>query len=297
MRIQTLFTVALGSLLAFAPPACLDPDRGEEIASAPGAQGSKDPFSTPSIDDTAATETTITIEVCAGDTGAPAGFSLQWKTKESHAATGWSSETLDDCAASFSGTPAGSIFSLKAGECVFVTAGALEPELGLSFQDGCNDGLVCGTEYAFRAFAHGDAAHGRSEFTPTLIASTAACDAGCTYPHGHWKSGVGWPVSSLMLGTRLYTQAELASILNQPVMGNGCVSLAYQLITAKLNIANGADPTDAGAAIAAADALIGNLVVPPIVPGTCSKPPSATNPLKNLLEAYNTGVTGPGLCE
>jgi hypothetical protein len=78
------------------------------------------------------------------------------------------------------------------------------------------------------------------------------------------------------------------------VVGNGLVSLAHQLIAAKLNIENGADPSAAASAIAAADALIGWLAVPPI--GDDYLDPSVTSSLTQTLDDYNNGVIGPGHC-
>jgi hypothetical protein len=122
------------------------------------------------------------------------------------------------------------------------------------------------------------------------------CSSGCTYGQGYWKNHEEfWPVSSLTLGSVSYTKTQLLSILNQPANpGNGLVTLAYQLIAAKLNVANGADATAVAAAIVAADALIGSLEIPPV--GGDSLEPSAVGALKDALENYNTGVTGPGAC-
>jgi hypothetical protein len=72
------------------------------------------------------------------------------------------------------------------------------------------------------------------------------------------------------------------------------VSLAHQLIAAKLNILNGADPSAAAAAIAAADAQIGALVVPPVGAGYIH--PSQTSATTQILDDYNNGVIGPGHC-
>ncbi len=47
-------------------------------------------------------------------------------------------------------------------------------------------------------------------------------------------------------------------------------------------------------AIAAADALIGGLVIPPVGGGTLA--PSATGALTTTLDNYNQGITGPGHC-
>ena len=72
------------------------------------------------------------------------------------------------------------------------------------------------------------------------------------------------------------------------------ISLAHQLIAARLNILYGADPTAVSAAIASADALIGPLVVPPI--GNGRLPTAQVSALVKALDDYNNGVTGPGHC-
>jgi hypothetical protein len=71
--------------------------------------------------------------------------------------------------------------------------------------------------------------------------------------------------------------------------------LAHQLIAAKLNVANGADDTAVAAGIAAADALIGGLVVPPVGSGSLAS--SATSALTETLTSYNEGLIGPGHCD
>jgi hypothetical protein len=121
-------------------------------------------------------------------------------------------------------------------------------------------------------------------------------DEGCTLTQGYWKNHPNaWPVSSVTLGSRSYTQAEALQILNQPVRGNGLVSLAKQLIAAKLNIANGASGASIAQTIMDADALIGGLVVPPIGNGHLST--SSTSSLTDALTSYNEGTTGPGHCD
>ena len=98
------------------------------------------------------------------------------------------------------------------------------------------------------------------------------------------------------LGTVTYTQAQLLSILDQPVRGNGLVSLAHQLIAVKLNIANGASGTVINSAIASADAMIGGLVVPPVGSGSLST--SSVGGLVTQLDQFNQGLAagGPGHC-
>jgi hypothetical protein len=73
------------------------------------------------------------------------------------------------------------------------------------------------------------------------------------------------------------------------------IILAHQLAAAKMNIANGADGSSINASISAADAMIGNLVIPPVGAGNLS--PASVDALKTALENYNLGVTGPGHCQ
>ncbi len=126
-----------------------------------------------------------------------------------------------------------------------------------------------------------------------------AVRGGCARTQGFWKNHPGaWPVTTLTLGTVTYTQSQLLSVLNQPVQGNGLISLAHQLITAKLNQLSGTSaPLAVQAAIAAADTLIGGLVVPPI--GTGFLAPSSTSALTGTLDTYNEGLFpgGPPHCD
>jgi hypothetical protein len=84
------------------------------------------------------------------------------------------------------------------------------------------------------------------------------------------------------------------AILDNPAQGNGLVILAHQLIAAKLNIANGADPSAVQQAIVDADNMIGALVVPPIGNGYLA--PGETSDLTETLTEYNEGTIGPGHC-
>jgi hypothetical protein len=79
----------------------------------------------------------------------------------------------------------------------------------------------------------------------------------------------------------------LQAILEQPVNSNGLVALAQQEIPAKLNIANGADGSCIEQTLLDADALIGDLVVPPIGNGYLR--PRQTTPYVNTLDQYNRG--------
>jgi hypothetical protein len=125
--------------------------------------------------------------------------------------------------------------------------------------------------------------------TPYQVVCTTTCG---TLSLGYWKNhfSAGWPASvvagGLTIGTVHYTAAELHSILWAPSAGNGVIILAHQLITAKLNVANGDNPGGAIlAAIAAGDALIGGLVAPPVGSGWLH--PSLTGALTTTLDTYN----------
>ncbi|MHB1413944.1 MAG: twin-arginine translocation signal domain-containing protein [Chloroflexota bacterium] len=267
----------------------------------------KDTMDTPAITCGESTQVSIEIQVCAGESGAPAGFSIQWMTLADFIAGGnvWNdSDGSSLCAASFSGNANLSRYDLGPNECVTVKVGEFLFDNGASTNCACP--LECGTEYVFRAFAHANSDLFRSEFTGNLTCSTlpCGCDEGCTLTQGYWKThgpvptgnnSNEWPVSSLELGTVTYTDVQLQSILDTSASGNGLIALAHQLIAAKLNVANGAADTDVAASIAAADALIGGLVVPPV--GTGSLAPSATDGLVSALTDYNEGATGPGHCD
>ncbi|HKH63346.1 MAG TPA: hypothetical protein VKA49_21035 [Flavitalea sp.] len=253
------------------------------------------------------TQVSINLQVCAGTTGAPAGFSIQWMTKAAFVANGdvWlASDDLALCKGSFSGNANLSRYNLAPGECVTVNVGEFLLDEGAS--TNCDGALVCGTDYVFRAFAHANSSLMRSDFTANTGCGTLACEGGegCTFTQGYWKTHgpipTGnntneWDVQSLTLGTVLYTDLQLQSIFDTPTSGNVLISLAHQLIAAKLNIANGSDPSAIAATIAAADALIGDLVVPPVGGGFLN--PFITPPhLTIALMSYNEGLIGPGHC-
>jgi hypothetical protein len=118
----------------------------------------------------------------------------------------------------------------------------------------------------------------------------------CTYTQGYWKNHPeAWPVNSMMLGTVNYSKEQLINILKEPVRGNGLISLAHQLIAAKLNVYNGANSSAVSAYITAADNMIGSRVVPPVGQGTLA--PAVTSSLTSKLDQYNNGIIGPGHCK
>jgi len=96
-------------------------------------------------------------------------------------------------------------------------------------------------------------------------------------------------VTELKLGNVNYNQQQLLSIFNQPVQGNCLVSVAHQLIAAKLNIANGASDECIAHTITEVDQLIGDRVVPPVGSGTL--PCNISNYIE-ALTAFNEGTSG-----
>lgn len=134
----------------------------------------------------------------------------------------------------------------------------------------------------------------RSAFAGT-VTPPRAVKQDCTYTIGYWKTHPdAWPVNTVTLGTITYNAAQLLLILNQPVQGNGLVSLSQQLIAAKLNVAQGADATPVATTITSADALIAGRVCPPI--GTGALLPAQVSSLVSTLDSYNNGLLGPYHC-
>jgi hypothetical protein len=118
----------------------------------------------------------------------------------------------------------------------------------------------------------------------------------CVQGQGYWKNHPDqWPVLQLLLGNNAYDKDQLLSILHQPVQGNGLVLLAHQLIAAKLNIANGADATCIEQTLADADALIGDLLVPPVGEGYLR--PGDVSALADVLDDYNEGALCASACD
>ena len=279
------------------------------------AAGKKTAYDTPAISCApGSTGSSIKVTVTAGPSGAPAGFSVQWMLQSELDANGgmWPLDSYVDaslgsfCKASFSGKASGYNYAVGAGQSSTVTVGDVIYDTPGASSACENTPLNCGERYAFRAFAHATNTLGRSAFSNTTTCSTIACttDDGCTYTQGYWKShgpiplgnnSNQWPVTSLTLGGTTYSDLDLLSILNTPGAGNGLITLAHQLIAAKLNVANGANDSAIAATIVAADALIGTRIVPPIGTGSLSN--GSASSLIAPLTSYNEGATGPGHCD
>jgi hypothetical protein len=250
---------------------------------------------TPALSLVARTATSISWRACAGPSGLPAGFSIEWARLD--AFTGWP-PMFDGsvCYATFDGLVE-SRFPLAPGACTTVDIGRLfDEEPGVSFV--CDE-LVCATSYVFRAYGNATANLLASDPTLDLHADTLACEPegiDCTYTQGYWKNHLdAWPVEELALGDRRYAKAELVAIFHRPARGNGLVALAHQLAAAKLNIAQGANPAAIAATLDAATQLIGLRVVPPVGDGYLA--PRETSALVEMLARFNEGKIGPGHCD
>jgi hypothetical protein len=269
-------------------------------------------YDTPSVNVVQTTQSFIAVDITAGPSGAPAGFTVDWMKLSDYTANGgwptdYSAPGYSWC--TFDGTPtlnftSGVTYNLGPNQTVRIVLGELFDETGVS--TNYLDEMADGTQYIMRVHAEGDLNTLPSNFSGNvqLLSSTAN---NCTFTVGYWKNhGSGacqtgnnanaWPVAAtpMLLGTVSYTAAELCSILNTPAGGNGLISLAHQLIAAKLNIAAGASSAAIASTVAAADAQIGGLVIPPVGGGFLS--PGSTGSKTYALDQWNNGVTGPGHC-
>ena len=74
--------------------------------------------------------------------------------------------------------------------------------------------------------------------SPTVVPTTTAC---LERTQGYWRNHPdSWPVDVLSLGLHGYTKNDLLAILKTPAGGDASLTLAHQLIAAKLNVAVGA---------------------------------------------------------
>lgn len=253
-----------------------------------------------------------TITVTAGTTGTPSGFTLWWMKKSDFLANNsewWIYGYPTQGEASFAGAPSlnvfpgeASSFALGPNESITVEIGDLLGESGVATTDWRSEWggeLEYGTQYVFCAFANASPTVYQSAFTDNFEDVTLQTQD-CTFTQGYWKTHPSaWPAACLpmQLGNNFYTQAELLQIFNQPVAGNGAISMAHQLIAAKLNTCQGANPAAVSACITAADALLagcGGNLIPPL--GGCNIAPATTSANTQCMDNYNQGITGPGHC-
>jgi len=251
----------------------------------------------------------VHLDVAAGASGAPNGFTIEWMTQAQFDANGgvWPDPSDPRIkSALYFGFPSlntvdgTTSFMLGPDAIADIEVGDIFDETGVMSQNP--DELTQGTMFVFRVKANGDgdptggigltAGSGlvpASNYSSTHYASTKAPPAttDCVFTQGYWKNHpTAWPVGSVKLGNVIYSKAQLLLIFGTPAAGNGLISLAHQLCAVKLNIASGAvAPAVTLAAVAAADAMIGSLVIPPVGSGFLS--PATTSNLNDILEAFN----------
>jgi hypothetical protein len=290
--LQLLGVFAVCASTAFAAPTELDPPAAEQGPEA---------------------TTIIQIEVTAGTSGAPNGFTIEWISRTLFDQLGgWPADPLDPRihAAIYLGIPSlntaegTTSFLLGPGQSATVEVGDLFDETGVLATSAGE--LAVGTEYAVRVRANGEGGMtgGGGGLLPpspnseTQFFRTRSNDGlrDCVRSQGYWKTHpTVWPVSSLRLGSIIYTKNQLLAIWSTPAAGNGLISLAHQLMAAKLNVISGAvAPASVTDDIAAADALIGTRIVPPVGSGHLS--PGSTSALTDDLEEFNTEEGGDVEC-
>jgi hypothetical protein len=250
------------------------------------------------------TPASITLQVCGGASGAPAGFSLHWMTVADYTTYGWDDTKI--CKASFSGNAKDSRYVLAANGCVQIQVGDFLFDNGTS--TNCANALLCDTQYVFQTFAHATSKLGKSDVSANVQCATAACPETCyTKSQGFYRTHIGnvltdpdgslslkpakytgdetfdgfpeWPADittagGLQIGGTFYNLSQLNAILHTtPAGGNQLVSLAHQVIAVEFSVAEyGWAPGSEiqQACLAAAHTLIGSLTIPPIGTGTLS---------------------------
>jgi hypothetical protein len=262
------------------------------------------PLDAPSASLVATDRTSITLQVQAGSDGAPAGFIVEWLPADRyHALGGWPASAALVGHSDFTGvptlhvTPGVESFQLGAGQVAEVVLGELFDETGFEASDRME--LAEGTEYVVRVRAKaagpGLEESGNSNTVACRTAPRTATD--CTVGLGYWtRHPESWSrVTSLALGSVSYTQTQILAILRQPARGNGLISLAHQLIAARLNLLLGVvPPASVRLAMDQADDAIGATIVPPV--GGDRFVPCATRRLTSILRSFNNGRLGPDRC-
>ena len=256
------------------------------------------------------TDFSVFVEVTAGPSGAPAGFTIQWRAlpagiEDCSLAGPWTLLNTE-CSASFAGNPQCSSWNLGPGKSVVAEIGNFELACGASTL--CLDELACGVFYAFRAFAHNvPQGPNRSPFTDTMCCRTEGCHD-CTNNARYWRSnGPGdcagkkgdlWPIHSLTIGGQIYDAAALCSAMHRRMFGlngGGAVALlARQLIAAKLNMANGANGPSCS--IAGADALLNGRNINTATEGLLTAAGQQMITAALCLIKYNRGTDGVDHC-
>jgi photosystem II stability/assembly factor-like uncharacterized protein len=94
-----------------------------------------------------------------------------------------------------------------------------------------------------------------------ILRTSASAGGSCPEALTYWRANPdSWPVDTLTLGSQSYDKTELLELVNTPSRNDAPVdvslALAHQLIAARLNVAQGSDPTPIASGLEHADTLL-----------------------------------------
>ena len=174
-----------------------------------------------------------------------------------------------------------------------VDFGAVDAGGGVALQPDCKI-VVAGYSWDFAGTSGGDFVFALSRHEGPACVTEPPVAQRCPRTHGYWKNNASWPVDSLTLGNVSYPKAQLLALLGLSGSTDASLTLSRQLIAAKLNVANGSDPTPVSSTVTHADTLLAGFsgVLPYKV-----KPSSAIGQSMvtdaTLLDQYNKGLLTP----
>lgn len=163
-------------------------------------------------------------------------------------------------------------------------------DITLTVPAGTPDGI-----YEFDVCAVGDGVElARQSVRITVQAGEVS--ENCPLSQGYWSAHPNeWPTSAtpMLLGSVNYSKTQLLTILNTSIRNDASLILAYQLIAAKLNVANGSPiPTTVQDAISNADNAIGSNTIPMSVRLNSPLGQTMTS-LAKILDDYNNNLLTP----
>lgn len=240
---------------------------------------------TPSVACHASTDSSITVRICAGPSGAPCGLVLKWvelPADDSHVST-------ISCAGlewPETGEHYASFAALGPNCCVYYTV----------------TGLDCETTYAFKVGSFRCAGYVGpcdADYSTIICCHTDECEEEipCVYTPGYCGSHPEfWTTSSLQIGTNTYSREQLINNLNTVPGNNALSALSKQLITAKLNVLRGATNTTINQIISQGNTLVGNRNINTAYVAANSTLGRTMASNTRLLTLFNSGNSGVACC-
>ena len=124
---------------------------------------------------------------------------------------------------------------------------------------------------------------------PTAVAITPGVNKNiCPESQGFWKGHAElWPVASLVLGGRTYSEDQLLMLLNTSSAGNAAVILADELIATKLNLDVGSNPAPISSTVTAGDSELAAVPALPTVVRTNTTAGQVMQATAATLDSYN----------